>query len=129
MLTEDHETNGIGQLLGHAGDDAAAEKFGQRVSLRRADDQIIHAERRGKIENGRGSVIAHGIDGQDANTALFADSQHERHDGTGLWIVLPSRAPELSAAAVENGNLLHVEHAEGGLAQLCFVEGKAQHRR
>ncbi len=42
----------------------------QRDALRRADDKIIHPQGGGKIEDGRGRILAHRIDWQDTDVAL-----------------------------------------------------------
>ena len=78
--------------------------------MRCADDQIIHAHRRGKIENGGRGVFAHGIHWNHANIALRAQLHHERHDRLRFGIVLPFGATE-SRGAIVDGDLFDKEHA------------------
>src|SRR5436190_10003188 len=48
---ENDEPDGVGELLGHVGDDAAAEELGHRGPLGRADDEIIHSQGGREIED------------------------------------------------------------------------------
>jgi len=53
-----------------------SEKIGQRGSLSRADDEIIDAHGRGKIDNRRCGILAHGINRDDANVSLGPELHH-----------------------------------------------------
>ena len=50
--------------------DAATKQLGHGRALRRADHQKIDSHRRGKIDNRRGSVLAHGVKRDYVDVAL-----------------------------------------------------------
>ena len=68
--------------------------------------------------------------GQHFDAGFFAELEHERHDRGRVGIVLPARAARRrSRAGHEDGEFLHVEHAELGLAQAGFLQREAEHGR
>src|SRR5215471_13236842 len=129
-LSVNDQVNGVGQMLNHVCRNAAAEKLHHGRTLGGADDEEINAHRRGKIDDGRGSVLAYSVNRHHINAAFGSKFPHRAHDGVCFWIILPfGAAKPCACCCIVNGDLLNIEHKQCGFAQLRFVQRKSEYGR
>src|SRR5207248_6326726 len=97
--------------------------------MRSAEHKKVDPHSRREIENGGSGVFAYCINRLHKNAPIGTEFEHECHDGVGFGIVLPTRTTEGSwATGVVNGDFLDEKNTESCLAQLCLIQGEAEHR-
>ena len=98
--------------------------------MRGAEHEKINAERRRQVEDRHCGIVADRKHGGHCDPLFLPELEHERHDGRGMFILLPAGASrQARAPGKHHRDLLHIKHAEHCLAKLRLLERVSQHRR
>src|SRR5215469_17094431 len=89
VLSVNDQVNRFRQMLGYVCSNATAEELHHGWPLRSADDEEINAHSRGKIDDGRCSVLTYSVNRHHVNAAFGSKFAHRAHNGICFRIIMP----------------------------------------